>query len=131
MQSELQRNLSFFVLEIAQIPANSRFSPLRPDWRKCSPRTPAAILPAIFSGGQVGSPVSSFARGEWNTIRKRSIGEGDLTSLSCLWADRFYELERGCVVEFGRHAELLDQKGLYYATWRQQVGEREAVAQGK
>jgi hypothetical protein len=26
---------------------------------------------------------------------------------------------------------LLDQKGLYYAMWRQQVGEREAVAQAK
>jgi len=34
-----------------------------------------------------------------------------------------YVLERGQIVEFGRHDELLDRKGLYYAMWRQQVGE--------
>src|SRR5436309_2218596 len=38
-------------------------------------------------------------------------------------SDRMYVLERGRIVEFGRHAELLDNKGLYYAMWRQQVGE--------
>src|ERR1700681_530074 len=30
---------------------------------------------------------------------------------------------RGRIVEFGGHAELLSNKGLYYAMWRQQVGE--------
>jgi ATP-binding cassette subfamily B protein len=39
-------------------------------------------------------------------------------------ADRIYVLERGRVVESGRHAELIEKKGLYYAMWRQQVGER-------
>jgi ATP-binding cassette subfamily B protein len=39
-------------------------------------------------------------------------------------ADRIYVLERGHVVETGRHQELLDRTGLYYAMWRQQVGER-------
>ena len=33
-------------------------------------------------------------------------------------------LERGRIVESGRHEELLDLKGLYYAMWRQQIGER-------
>jgi ATP-binding cassette subfamily B protein len=40
-----------------------------------------------------------------------------------LHADRIYVLERGRIVEFGRHAELLSNRGLYYAMWRQQVGE--------
>ena len=45
-------------------------------------------------------------------------------------ADRIYVLERGRVVESGRHDELVTAKGLYYAMWRQQVGERPAVAAG-
>jgi ATP-binding cassette subfamily B protein len=36
-------------------------------------------------------------------------------------------LERGHVVEEGRHEALLEEKGLYYAMWRQQVGERRAT----
>ncbi len=40
-----------------------------------------------------------------------------------LHADCIYVLERGKIVEFGRHSELLSNKGLYYAMWRQQVGE--------
>ena len=43
-------------------------------------------------------------------------------------ADRIFVLERGQVVETGRHQELLEQTGLYYAMWRQQVGERREIA---
>ncbi len=43
-------------------------------------------------------------------------------------ADRIYVLERGRIVESGAHDELLDRKGLYYAMWRQQVGERRQPA---
>ncbi len=39
-------------------------------------------------------------------------------------ADRIYVLERGNIIEQGKHEDLLVEKGLYYAMWRQQVGER-------
>lgn len=39
-------------------------------------------------------------------------------------ADRIYVLEKGHIVETGTHQSLLDEKGLYYAMWRQQIGER-------
>ncbi|MBI3365188.1 MAG: ABC transporter ATP-binding protein, partial [Ignavibacteriae bacterium] len=42
-----------------------------------------------------------------------------------LHADTIYVLEKGRIVEAGKHRELLELKGLYYAMWRQQIGERE------
>ncbi|MGE8513982.1 MAG: ABC transporter ATP-binding protein [Chryseobacterium culicis] len=42
-------------------------------------------------------------------------------------ADKIYVLERGQVVETGSHANLIAEKGLYYAMWRQQIGERKTL----
>jgi ATP-binding cassette subfamily B protein len=39
-------------------------------------------------------------------------------------ADKIFVLEKGDVVETGTHEGLLLEKGLYYAMWRQQIGER-------
>ena len=41
-----------------------------------------------------------------------------------LFADRIYVLEKGELAETGTHGSLLEEKGLYYAMWRQQIGER-------
>ena len=39
-------------------------------------------------------------------------------------ADKIVVLEKGLVIEEGKHEDLLALKGLYYAMWRQQIGER-------
>ena len=42
-------------------------------------------------------------------------------------ANRIFVLEKGKIIEEGNHFDLLDSKGLYYAMWRQQVGEGREV----
>jgi len=65
------------------------------------------------------------------TIRDVSIRRDLITILiahrlsTVMHADRIYVLELGRIVESGKHDELLDLKGLYYAMWRQQIGERD------
>ena len=64
------------------------------------------------------------------TIREISSRKDLLTIMiahrlsTVMHADKIYVLEKGSVVESGSHYELLDLKGLYYAMWRQQIGER-------
>jgi ATP-binding cassette, subfamily B, bacterial len=64
------------------------------------------------------------------TIREVSSQRNQITILiahrlsTIMHADRIYVLEKGDVVETGTHESLLDEKGLYYAMWRQQIGER-------
>lgn len=65
-----------------------------------------------------------------STIRDLSQNKDQITVLiahrlsTVLHADRIYVLEKGKIAESGKHADLLEQKGLYYAMWRQQIGER-------
>lgn len=68
-----------------------------------------------------------------STIRDISEEKEQITVLiahrlsTIMHADRIYVLERGQVIETGSHENLLDLKGLYYAMWRQQIGERKMV----
>ncbi|HEX5023996.1 MAG TPA: ABC transporter ATP-binding protein [Agriterribacter sp.] len=69
-----------------------------------------------------------------STIKKVSSHRNQITILiahrlsTIMHADRIYVLEKGEVVELGTHESLVDEKGLYYAMWRQQIGERKKPA---
>jgi ATP-binding cassette subfamily B protein len=68
-----------------------------------------------------------------DTIRDISTEGNQITILiahrlsTIMHADRIYVLEKGDVVETGTHGSLLIEKGLYYAMWRQQIGERKTA----
>lgn len=68
-----------------------------------------------------------------NTIKQVSSQRNQITVLiahrlsTIMHADRIYVLEKGEIVETGSHEELLEEKGLYYAMWRQQIGERKKI----
>ena len=67
------------------------------------------------------------------TIRDVSVLKDHITILiahrlsTIMHADTIYVLEKGKIVESGKHLELILQKGLYYAMWRQQIGEKDTA----
>ena len=64
------------------------------------------------------------------TIRQVSANNNQITIMiahrlsTIMHADRIYVLEKGNIIETGNHESLLAEKGLYFAMWRQQIGER-------
>jgi ATP-binding cassette, subfamily B, bacterial len=64
------------------------------------------------------------------TIRNISSEQNQITVLiahrlsTIMHADKIFVLEQGKIIEQGKHVDLLNEKGLYYAMWRQQIGER-------
>ena len=67
------------------------------------------------------------------TLKEISLLKQQITILiahrlsTIMHADIIYVLEKGKIIEHGSHNELLDKKGLYYAMWRQQIGERQTI----
>jgi len=67
------------------------------------------------------------------TIKEISKEKEQITVLiahrlsTIMHADRIFVLERGNIIETGSHLQLIEEKGLYYAMWRQQIGERKTA----
>jgi len=87
--------------------------------------------PRILIFDEATSALDSLTEEEiTNTIIEISKAQDQITILiahrlsTIMHADKIYVLEKGDVVETGSHQKLIDEKGLYYAMWRQQIGER-------
>jgi ATP-binding cassette subfamily B protein len=87
--------------------------------------------PALLIFDEATSALDSLTEEDiTRTIRDISADGGQITILiahrlsTIMHADRIYVLEKGVVAEMGSHESLLAEKGLYYAMWRQQIGER-------
>lgn len=87
--------------------------------------------PSLLIFDEATSALDSITEEEiTSTIKDISSQKSQVTILiahrlsTIMHADRIYVLEGGDVVETGSHQELLNEKGLYYAMWRQQIGER-------
>ena len=68
-----------------------------------------------------------------STIKNISYSHEQITVLiahrlsTIMHADRIFVLEQGKIIEVGNHNQLISEKGLYYAMWRQQIGERKIL----
>jgi ATP-binding cassette subfamily B protein len=87
--------------------------------------------PSLLIFDEATSALDSLTEEEINTtVRAISKDDHHITVLiahrlsTVMHADKIYVMEKGSITEQGRHDELIDIKGLYYAMWRQQIGER-------
>lgn len=90
--------------------------------------------PALLIFDEATSALDSITEEEvTSTIRKISQDGEQITILiahrlsTIMHADKIFVLEKGVVAETGTHESLLAEKGLYYAMWRQQIGERKSI----
>lgn len=90
--------------------------------------------PSLLIFDEATSALDSLTEEEITATIKGISGGSDLITVliahrlsTVLHADRIYVLEKGQITESGKHNELLEMKGLYYAMWRQQIGEAEAT----
>jgi ATP-binding cassette subfamily B protein len=87
--------------------------------------------PSLLVFDEATSSLDSLTEDEISkTIRDLSINRNQVTIIiahrlsTIMHADKIIVLEKGNIVESGKHDELLKEGGLYYAMWRQQIGER-------
>ncbi len=87
--------------------------------------------PSLLVFDEATSALDSITEEEISsTIRQLSSTPNHITVLiahrlsTIMHANKIIVLEKGHAVEEGKHEELLEEKGLYYAMWRQQIGER-------
>lgn len=87
--------------------------------------------PNILIFDEATSALDSITEAEiGKTIKELSHQHAHITILiahrlsTIMHADTIYVLEKGEIAESGTHDELLENKGLYFAMWRQQIGER-------
>ncbi|HET6244286.1 MAG: ABC transporter ATP-binding protein [Bacteroidetes bacterium] len=90
--------------------------------------------PSLLVFDEATSALDSLTENEINkTIRNLSENQNHVTIIiahrlsTVMHADKIFALERGNIIEQGKHEDLLIQKGLYYAMWRQQIGEKHEV----
>ncbi|MDI1315766.1 ABC transporter ATP-binding protein [Flavobacterium sp.] len=91
-----------------------------------------AILrnPNLLIFDEATSALDSITEEEINATIRNISDKNRITVLiahrlsTVMHADKIFVLEQGKIIEQGRHEGLLDEKGLYYAMWRQQIGER-------
>ncbi|MDQ3109426.1 MAG: ABC transporter ATP-binding protein/permease [Bacteroidota bacterium] len=87
--------------------------------------------PSLLVFDEATSSLDSITEEEISkTVRDVSHSKKHITILvahrlsTIMHADRIFVLEKGTIIESGKHEDLLSEKGLYYAMWRQQIGER-------
>lgn len=91
-----------------------------------------AILrnPNLLIFDEATSALDSITEEEINTTIRNISDQNRITVLiahrlsTVMHADKIFVLEQGKIIESGKHEDLIIEKGLYYAMWRQQIGER-------
>ena len=91
-----------------------------------------AILrnPNLLIFDEATSALDSITEEEINATIRNISDKNRITVLiahrlsTVMHADKIFVLEQGKIIEQGKHENLLLEKGLYYAMWRQQIGER-------
>ncbi|NQW42732.1 MAG: ABC transporter ATP-binding protein [Bacteroidetes bacterium] len=87
--------------------------------------------PSLLVFDEATSSLDSITEEEiTSTIKNLNTNHSTITIIiahrlsTIMHADKIFILEHGKIIEHGKHEELLLEKGLYYAMWRQQIGER-------